>query len=123
MELNRRSPVYEQIVQYFKEQISSGAFLPGSTVLSRRELAARLKVNPNTVQRAYKEMEEMGLIHTEGNSPSKITENQALINKIRTELINGTLQEFLQAARKLGLQEDDVVELVRASFKGGKQND
>lgn len=123
MELDRRSPVYEQIMQYFKEQIACGEFPPGSTVPSRRDLASRLKVNPNTVQRAYKEMEEMGLIHTEGNSPSTITENRSLIQEIRMELITRSLNDFLHAARKLGLGEDEAVELVRSGYEGGERHD
>lgn len=62
MNMNNRDPVYVQVVRYFKEQIATGMLEPGQEIPSRRELANRLKINPNTAKRAYKEMEEAGLI-------------------------------------------------------------
>ena len=123
MEFDRRSPVYEQIVNYFKEQIASGNYQPGSEVPSRRELAAQFKINPNTAQRAYKEMEEQGLIYTEGNSPSKITEDIQKIKKLRSELLEEALDELLVLAKRLGLSESDLAELIRDRYQEGRQDD
>lgn len=123
MEFDRRSPVYEQIVNYFKEQIASGNYQPGSEVPSRRELAAQFKINPNTAQRAYKEMEEQGLIYTEGNSPSKITEDIQKIKKLRSELLEGALDELLVLAKRLGISESDLAELIRDRYQEGRQDD
>ena len=53
LKLDNRTPVYVQVIQYFKEQIASGALEMGEEIPSRRELASKLKINPNTVQRAY----------------------------------------------------------------------
>lgn len=123
MEFDRRSPVYEQIVNYFKEQIASGNYQPGSEVPSRRELAAQFKINPNTAQRAYKEMEEQGLIYTEGNSPSKITEDIQKIKKLRSELLEEALDELLVLAKRLGISESDLAELIRDRYQEGRQDD
>ena len=84
---NKRDPLYEQVVRHFKEKIATGTLVPGQEVPSRRELANQLKINPNTAQRAYKEMEEQGLIHTESNSPSKITENKHILKTVQDELL------------------------------------
>ncbi|NLB99484.1 MAG: GntR family transcriptional regulator, partial [Lactobacillales bacterium] len=51
MEFNRRSPVYEQLVNHFKEQIANNELKPGQELPSRREIAATYKINPNTAQR------------------------------------------------------------------------
>ena len=61
---NDREPVYLQIIRYIKQQVVRGELNPGDTIPSRREMAQLLKVNPNTVQKSYKEMEEMGIINT-----------------------------------------------------------
>ena len=61
---NDKEPVYLQIIKYFKQQIVIGEFKPGDIIPSRREMAVNIKVNPNTVQKSYKEMEEMGIINT-----------------------------------------------------------
>lgn len=64
---NTRDPVYLQVIRHVKLLIARGELEGGDTIPSRRELATSLKINPNTVQRAYKEMEEAQLIHTERN--------------------------------------------------------
>ena len=61
---NDREPVYLQIIRYIKQKVVRGELNPGDTIPSRREMAQILKVNPNTVQKSYKEMEEMGIINT-----------------------------------------------------------
>ena len=71
LNINSRDPVYLQVVRYFKEQIATGKLNAGEEIPSRRELAGMLKINPNTAQKAYKEMEEQRLITTERNFPSR----------------------------------------------------
>ena len=57
-------PIYTQIVDNFRSQIASGILQPGDKLPSVRELAATLSINPNTIQRAYREMEVQGVIQT-----------------------------------------------------------
>ena len=57
-------PIYTQIVDNFRMQIASGILQPGDKLPSVRELAAQRSINPNTIQRAYREMEAMGMIQT-----------------------------------------------------------
>lgn len=110
---NKRDPVYVQVVHYFKEQIAIGELEPGQEISSRRELAKQLKINPNTVQRAYKEMEEAGLIFTEGNSPSKITKDEKIISKVREELILRAVDDFVAAIRPIHVPTDEVMDLLK----------
>ena len=58
------SPIYAQIIQRLKEQISAGALEPGERLPSVRELAAELAINPNTIQRSYRQLEMEGWIVT-----------------------------------------------------------
>ena len=57
-------PIYEQIKDNYKKLILSGAIAPDEKLPSVRELAARLAINPNTIQRAYRELETEGIIYT-----------------------------------------------------------
>ena len=57
-------PIYTQIVENFRTQIASGVLRPGDKLPSVRELAAQLSINPNTIQRAYRELETNGDIQT-----------------------------------------------------------
>lgn len=88
IKFNNRDPVYVQFVRHFKQQIATNMLEPGQEMPSRREMARELKINPNTVQRAYKEMEEQGLIYTEGNLPSKVTKDEKMLQSVREKLIS-----------------------------------
>lgn len=116
-EIDSRSPVYLQVIRYFEEQIASGQLEMGMEIPSRRELAARLKINPNTVQRAYKEMEENGLIYTDGNMPSKVTRDEAVIKGVREQLVSSALGEFVEAMRNLQIPLEDIVLLLEKSYE------
>lgn len=120
LKLNSRVPVYVQVVRYFKERIASGEIEPGAEMPSRRELANKLKINPNTVQRAYKEMEELGLIHTEGNLPSKATTDENKIQEIRNTLLEEAVQSFVTSIDLLNIPLEKAIPLIEKSYKGGK---
>lgn len=113
---NKRDPVYIQVVRHFKVQIATGRYEPGQEIPSRRELANQLKINPNTAQRAYKEMEEAGLIFTEGNSPSRITKNEEVIRYTRNELIVEAVTDFVEAIKPINVPIDEVVDLIKEKY-------
>lgn len=113
LKFNNRDPVYVQVIRYMKEQIAKGYFEPGQEIPSRRELANQLKINPNTAQRAYKEMEEQGLIFTEGNMPSCITKDEAVLKSVREELILEAVDLFLGSIKSIDVPLAEVLELVK----------
>lgn len=113
LKFNNRDPVYVQVIRHLKEQIAKGYFEPGQEIPSRRELANQLKINPNTAQRAYKEMEEQGLIFTEGNMPSCITKDEAVLKSVREELILEAVDLFLGSIKSIDVPLAEVLELVK----------
>lgn len=117
---NKRDPVYVQVVQHFKEQIVSGKYELGQEIPSRRELANQLKINPNTAQRAYKEMEEAGLIFTEGNNPSRITKDEQVLRNLRTELIEEAVETFIAAVKPVNIPMDDLIRLIKEKYEKQK---
>ncbi|RYG74231.1 GntR family transcriptional regulator [Lentibacillus lipolyticus] len=117
---NKRDPVYVQVIRHFKEQIATGVFEPGQEIPSRRELAGRLKINPNTAQRAYKEMEEAGLIYTERNLPSRITKDEKVLRAVREELIDEAVDAFVHSIRSINVSADDVLDRVKEKFETDK---
>ena len=120
---NTRDPVYMQVIHYFKEQIAKGVLEPGQEMPSRRELASRLKINPNTVQRAYKEMEEQRLIYTEGNLPSCITKDEAVLKGVREELIGDAVEEFIHAIKSINAPLEEVLALIERRYEGDDKCD
>nr|WP_213016915.1 GntR family transcriptional regulator [Desemzia sp. RIT 804] len=126
---NQREPVYLQVVRHFKEKIAAGELRPGEEMPSRRELAGNLGINPNTVQRAYKRMEEENLLYTEGNMPSKITEDTNVLTQVRHELMLDAVETFIAAVKPIGVSLEELQTKVEEQFlledvqTGGEKND
>lgn len=123
VKFNNRDPVYVQVIRHFKEQIAKGFFSPGQDIPSRRELANQLKINPNTVQRAYKEMEEQQLIYTEGNMPSCITKDETILKSVREELISEAVQVFINSIQSINAPLPEVMELVQKKYEEAEERD
>ena len=119
--INNREPVYLQVVRYFKEQIATGELTAGQEIPSRRELASLLKINPNTAQKAYKEMEEHGLIYTERNFPSRITTDKKVLNGVREELIQEAVDAFILAIKPIQVPVDELVDIVKKNYQTEKK--
>ncbi|MFC4808297.1 GntR family transcriptional regulator [Paenibacillus sp. GCM10023250] len=113
VKFNNRDPVYMQVVRYFKEEIATGRLASGQVIPSRRELAGTLRINPNTAQKAYKEMEEQGLIVTEGNSPSRITSDERVLRSIRGELIADAVDAFVASIQNIRVPVDELLAIVK----------
>lgn len=113
---NNRDPIYLQVVRYFKEEIAAGRLESGQEIPSRRELAGLLKINPNTAQRSYKEMQEQGLIMTEGNSPSRITTDQRILSSIRQELIAEAVETFVSSVRSMDIPVEELLDIVKDKY-------
>ncbi|MCW6664359.1 GntR family transcriptional regulator [Aerococcaceae bacterium NML190938] len=112
MEFNKRLPIYEQLVQYFKQSFVNGTYRPGDILPSRRELAQQMSINPNTVQRAYKIMEEEGLIMTEANVTSRLTEDTERLVYLKQELVREAVELFRQAVQPLNLERQELLVLL-----------
>ncbi|MCT1577439.1 GntR family transcriptional regulator [Oceanobacillus kimchii] len=116
LQFNKREPVYIQVKRHLKEQIATGKLKPGEEIPSRRELASQLEINPNTAQRAYKEMEEEGLIYTEKNLPSCVTSDSKKIGGIREDLINNAIEQFLHAIDPIHLSKEEIIERIKNQY-------
>lgn len=112
MEFNKRLPIYEQLVQYFKQSFVNGTYQAGGILPSRRELAQQMNINPNTVQRAYKMMEEEGLIMTEANVTSRLTEDAERLAALRLELVEEAVENFCQSVLPLGIERQELLRLL-----------
>lgn len=113
---NDKEPVYIQIIRYIKQQVVRGDLEPGDSIPSRREMAVNIKVNPNTVQKAYKEMEDMGIITTQRNYQSNITTDEDLINKIKEDLINESMDAFIQSMKAINVNKKEIIEIINDRY-------
>lgn len=116
-EVNDTEPIYIQIIRHIKLNIIKGNLEEGDSIPSRRELAQILKVNANTVQRAYREMESMGIIETVRNFQSTITYNNEILEKIKLEMINESIDKFLSDMKNLNFSKQDIIEMIEKNIE------
>lgn len=95
-----KQPVYLQLVAHVKRQILLGTAQDGEALPSRREIAMQANVNPNTVQKAYRLMEEEGFVVTDGNRPSTLRVTPERYEAIQDELTRGLCLDFVEKAQQ-----------------------
>lgn len=110
--LDSDRPIYAQLVERLKTEIVSGIYPPGGRLPSVRELAAVASVNPNTMQKAFAELERTGLIITMRTSGRIVTEDTAMINETRRELAAQQVSQFLMQMHKLGYDKEEIIRLL-----------
>jgi len=111
-------PIYEQIKNGIKGKISLGVLKANEPLPSIRDLAAELVVNPNTVARAYRELESEGFITTRKGKASFVTENSSsLIKHERQRFVDEVFERAISEARKFGLGEEEIRDIVEAGLK------
>lgn len=118
--LNSDRPIYAQLVEKLKMQIVSGFYHPGDRLPSVRELAQEASVNPNTMQKAFSELEKSGLIITQRTSGRMVTEDLNMIKGIQLELAKENIKIFLENMKQLGYTEKEIVALIEEITKEGQ---
>ena len=119
MRWNIRSdaPVYSQLVEHIKLAIVSGEFPLGSRLPSVRELAAEAGVNPNTMQRAFAELEREGLVLTQRTAGRTVTEDALRIETVKRRLAAAAIQTFWVSMRLLGFDQSEALRMLAESGK------
>ncbi len=112
MKFDPTRPIYLQIMEWLKQRAARGELRPGDQVPSVRELAQELQVNPNTVARAYRELEREGFLFTLRGQGTFITRNPEHIARERHRLLLEAQKRFLQALRELNLSPQEVDRLL-----------
>ncbi|WP_019229205.1 GntR family transcriptional regulator [Sedimentibacter sp. B4] len=109
---NSSKAIYEQIYDEMTRLILSKALKPDEKMPSVRELAAMIKINPNTIQKAYKSLEEDNYIYTvkgKGNFVKNADEIRSVHIRTMEEQLNSTIRSL----KELGLEDEDVIKLVK----------
>ena len=96
-------PIYLQILLFLKRGAVAGTIRDGDELPSRRVLSALLGVNPNTVQKAYRLLEEEGLIASHSGAKSLMVLDAETISRVRAELLENDAKGMVSAIRQMGL--------------------
>ena len=105
-------PIYLQILRHIKRGIVSGAITDNDELPSRRVLSALLGVNPNTVQKAYRLLEDEGLIDSRSGAKSCMSLSPEKIERVRRELIETDALSVINAMKQMGLSKKDAISLI-----------
>ena len=105
-------PIYLQILLFIKRGMIAGTIVDGDELPSRRVLSALLGVNPNTVQKAYKLLEEEGLIQSRSGAKSCAVVDERIVKRIRKELLEQDAKSIVNAMKQMGLSKEEAVELI-----------
>jgi GntR family transcriptional regulator len=114
--------VYDQIVRQLKFAVADAALRPGDMIPSVRELARELAINPNTVARAYRQLQEDGVLDVvrgTGLAVAPAARRQCQVE--RTKLIRARLRNVLQEAAQSGLESNEIDQIIRAELTAARR--
>lgn len=112
IDFNSSVPVYRQVIQAIKLEMLSGRLQPGNQLPPIRELAKILKLNPNTVAKAYYNLEEEGFVESKRGSGNWVNYKNNRLDSLRKAMIEDLVKSFLERAFSLGASIEDVKNLI-----------
>ncbi len=110
------SPIYLQMIEFIERGIASGTIADGE-LPSRRVLSATLGVNPGTVQKAYRALEEAGVIESRSGAKSCVICSESLKKKLRTAFIAKDIEMMVQNLKQTGITCEEALSLIEATWK------
>ena len=112
MDFNENLPIYIQIMNLVKGKMVSGEINGGDKLPSVRELSKELKVNPNTIQRTYQELEREGLVFTQRGMGTFAAEDKEVIKELKKSMAADVVNGFLMEMKKLGFSPNEIMDII-----------
>lgn len=112
IEFDSKTPIYVQIMESIKRDVVTGKLKGGDKLPSVRELSETFKVNPNTIQRTYQELERENITFTQRGLGTFITENSSKLSEIKTEMAKGIINSFINGMKQLGYRPEELTSLI-----------
>ena len=109
---NSDMPIYTQLISQIKFAIVSGELPPGERMSTVRDLASEAGVNPNTMQRAFQELEREGLVFSQRSSGRFVTEDVSIIEKAKIALAQEHISKFISSMERLGYDRAEIIALL-----------
>jgi GntR family transcriptional regulator len=118
LDFRGREPIYAQIVDQVKHMVASGALKPGAQLPTVRQLATELRVNFNTIARAYRLLDEEGVISTQQGRGTYILDQPvpAEQRKLRRQRLAELTERYLLEAERLGYSPDEIAHVIAAGL-------
>lgn len=110
-------PVYLQIANKITASVLSGEYKAGEQIPTVRQLALEAAVNPNTVQRAFLELEQKGIVVSMGTVGRYVTSDTAIIEECRQQQIEEIVQNFIKKCESLSVGKEEIIDIIEGVLK------
>ena len=117
---NDNIPIYIQLVEMIKTDIVSGKYQPGDKLPAVRDMAMELGVNPNTVQRAFSELEREDLVKSDRTNGRYVTDDKKKIRELLKVLSEKYIDELFEKLNSLGMSDEQIVKMINNERKKNK---
>jgi len=121
-EFNDKTPIYLQIMDFIKMDIVTGKLKSKNKLPSVREMATNLKVNPNTLQTAYQELERLGIVYTQRGTGTFVGEEKNMVDDLKKEMAKEVIDSFILRMISLGFTSNEIIKFVSKETMEVKQN-
>lgn len=118
LDFKSRIPIYEQLVQRIRQLIIQDILRAGEKLPSVRSLAQELTINPNTIQKAYRELEREGYIYSLPGKGSFVNEMRTEINQKQIKMLSDELEKIIQKLLKMNVPKEYLKNLVEHADQG-----
>lgn len=122
LEFDDKMPIYLQIMDRIKMDIVTEKLKAKDKLPSVREMAMTLKVNPNTLQRAYQELERLGIVYTQRGMGTFVGEKHNMVDELKEEMAKEVMDSFMLGMKRLGFREDEIMERLSQNILEVKQH-
>lgn len=119
IDFRSREPIYEQLSGRFRDLIITGVMKPDEKLPAVRALAAEITVNPNTIQKAYRELEHQGFIYSVPGKGSFVMPEAAEKQLSRLKGLKNDLTKIILELSYLGMSADEISEFIDETLEGG----
>ncbi|MCT4604640.1 MAG: GntR family transcriptional regulator [Marinisporobacter sp.] len=126
IDLTSRKPIYEQVMDGFKQLIIKEILTADEKIPSVRELAKELTINPNTIQKAYRELERQGYVYSVKGRGNFVCGKIRKVDEEKLNQLKKQVQSSLSELIYMGIEKEELMELIEAAYlmvKGGNKND
>ncbi|MBZ9608783.1 GntR family transcriptional regulator [Clostridium estertheticum] len=123
LEFNDKMPIYLQIMDLIKMDIVTGKLRSKDKLPSVREMATNLKVNPNTLQRSYQELERLGIVYTQRGTGTFVGEGENMVDDLKKEMAKEVIDLFILRMKSLGFTAKEIIKSVSKETMEVKQDE
>lgn len=117
MKFNSNLPIYIQISNYLKKEIASGNLKEGNKLQSVRELSTEVKANPNTIMRAYSELEREDLVFTQRGMGTFVTKDKNVIRKLKEDMAANIIKVYISDMQSIGFSNDEILNKIEKQIR------